>query len=46
MDINGRKLLLIKDNNKIYTNSLSTGVYIVETIQINGIRNYHKIIIN
>ena len=46
MDINGRKLLLIKDNNKIYTNSLSSGVYIVETIQINGIRNYHKIIIN
>ena len=46
MDINGRKLLLTKDNNKIYTNSLSSGVYIVETIQINGIRNYHKIIIN
>ena len=46
MDINGRKLLLIKNNNKIYTNSLSSGVYIVETIQINGIRNYHKIIIN
>lgn len=46
MDINGRKLSLIKDNNKIYTNSLSSGVYIVETIQINGIRNYHKILIN
>ena len=46
MDINGRKLSLIKDNNKIYTKSLSSGVYIVEAIQINGIRNYHKILIN
>ena len=46
MDINGRNLSLIKDNNKIYTNSLSSGVYIVETIQINDIRNYHKILIN
>ena len=46
MDINGRKLSLFKDNNKIYTNSLSSGVYIVETIQINDIRNYHKILIN
>ena len=45
MDINGRNLSLIKDN-KIYTNSLSSGVYIVEAIQINGIRNYHKIFIN
>ena len=46
MDINGRNLSLIKDNNKIYTNSLSSGVYIVEAIQINGIRKYHKILIN
>ena len=46
MDINGRKLSLIKDNNKIHTKSLSSGVYIVEAIQINGIRNYHKILIN
>ena len=46
MDIHGRKLSLTKDNNKIYTKSLSSGVYIVETIQMNGIRNYHKILIN
>ena len=46
LDINGKYLSVNSENNKVNTKALSRGIYIIQSIDMDGISSYHKIVIN
>ena len=46
LDIGGKYLSIYSEKNKINTKDLSRGIYIIQSIDMDGISSYHKIVIN